>query len=67
MLLWKEVLTTARDAVTSKTTRRAIVRLSLLAGSSLALLFLSIVATAFFFASYIPDKSLTWPLYLQYG
>ncbi|SPN97440.1 related to cell division control protein (Cdc15) [Cephalotrichum gorgonifer] len=61
------ILRAARDAVTSKTTRRAIVKLALLAGSSLALLFVAIVSTAIFFASYIPDKSLSWPVYLQYG
>lgn len=65
--LWQEVLKVAHDAVTSKGTRRAIVKLALLTGSSLALLFLSIIATAVFFVSYIPDKARTWPVYLQYG
>lgn len=65
--LWQEVLKVAHDAVTSKRTRRAIVKLALLTGSSLALLFLSIIATAVFFISYIPDKARTWPVYLQYG
>ncbi|CAI4215428.1 unnamed protein product [Parascedosporium putredinis] len=61
------VLKAVRDAITSKTTRRVLLNFTLLAGSSLALLFLSILSTAIFFASYVPDKSLTWPVYLQYG
>ena len=56
-----------RDVVTSKAIRRAILKVTLLAASAFALLLLSVVATALFYNSYVPEKSLTWPVYLQYG
>jgi hypothetical protein len=53
--------------VTSRTTRKAVVNLSLLVGSAAVLLSIAAAATSLFFWHYLPSQSLSWPVYLQYG
>lgn len=57
----------AYQAVTSKSTQRALINIGLLLGATIPLFFLAIVATSSFYHNYVPDQVIQAPIYLQYG
>ncbi|KAG7130658.1 hypothetical protein HYQ45_010528 [Verticillium longisporum] len=54
-------------ASTSKGAQRAAINLSLLLGGCIPLLLIATVSTALFYRSYMPEQTISVPVYLQYG